>query len=426
MSIGHHRLSPVYLCFFRMCKTRTCFGYCISHIINRYTSSYGSFHVFSPVILHLTLHDRRSRVEVIERTWIRPTLVLFPSARQRHITLFFKWTTCVTAARRTKANTHVRSVESGATAHRGSWRTTVLIPRECQKKDWKRHKEECKSLALKRDLQWRNQMALSQPHSVGNHLKCYLASITKNIELRDSYDGRKELGRCMVAKHDFNVRDCIYSESSYACIPIHSSNYYACMKCLQLVSTPEFICPLCKTSYCSSECMKADAGTHKRFCHLFSMLKRILNTATTSIPITATKSFVSLLTDESLWRLTLRILLHPEPTQADALGFEDMTNLCYTPLTDNCQESWVGPFLIAISQAIADLLSNATPLSLSADSIAALFTRLCHNVFSITSSRMLTNGYGLFLVSSFINHSCTPNAIASFVDDSIRIHAIGT
>ena len=63
-------------------------------------------------------------------------------------------------------------------------------------------------------------------------------------------------------------------------------------------------------------------------------------------------------------------------------------------------------------------------MSISADGVAALFSRLCHNVFSITSSRMLTNGYGVFPVCSFINHSCAANSIVSFVGSRIRVYAI--
>lgn len=298
----------------------------------------------------------------------------------------------------------------------------LLTNRECQRADWKRHKEECASLALKKDSQWRDRVALSNPHTVATHLKQHVASITKDIELRDISVDDRRLGRCMVAKRDFNARDCVYSEDSYAYVPIHTPKYYACMKCLQLVPVPEFICPFCQISYCSPECMRADAGTHERFCHAFSTLERMLKVVSPIIPANATKSFVSLLTDESLWRLTLRILLRPEPSQSSALGFGDVANLCFTPLTNYCKEPWITSYLATVSEGISHLVSGT--VSISADGVAALFSRLCHNVFSITSSRMLTNGYGVFPVCSFINHSCAANAIASFVGSRIRVYAI--
>ena len=266
-------------------------------------------------------------------------------------------------------------------------------------------------------------MALSSPRKVNDHLRHFIERNFKNVEVCDRLEQSKECGRCLVATKDFRQRDIVLAEDGYVCIPVHTQKWYSCCHCLQFSSNPEYRCSLCATCYCSSECRQAECGNHKRYCTLYASLKQTLDRTKTTIPSSATAVQRSLVEDEALWRLVLRVLLASDSDKPATLGFSDVTNLYGDSSSFKDNAPWMQSFVLEVSEGLRMLL-EPLPIVISSAAIARVFYRVCCNKDSVRSSRMQTNGYGLFVVSSFVNHSCQPNTVASFVGGRIRFCAI--
>ncbi|RYY82997.1 SET domain-containing protein-lysine N-methyltransferase [archaeon] len=63
------------------------------------------------------------------------------------------------------------------------------------------------------------------------------------------------------------------------------------------------------------------------------------------------------------------------------------------------------------------------PLSLSLEECKLALQRLSNNAFSVSNASLEVIAYGLFLEASVFNHSCQPNAIHTFVQDTMVITA---
>ena len=265
-------------------------------------------------------------------------------------------------------------------------------------------------------------MALSSPRKVSDHLRHYIERNFKNVEVRDSLEPYKECERCLVATRDFRQRDLVLEEDGYVCIPVHTQKWYSCCHCLQFSSNPEYRCPICATCYCSLECKEADCGDHERHCKLYASLKQTLDRVKTTLPSSATAVQRSLVGDEALWRLVLRVLLASDWEKPDTLGFSDVANLCGDSVSFRDNAAWMQNAVAEVSEDVRALLEPFS-ITVSVATVARVFYRVCCNKYAIRSSRMQTNGCGLFVVASFVNHSCQPNTVASFVGRRIRFYA---
>ncbi|XP_047538653.1 histone-lysine N-methyltransferase ASHR1 [Vanessa atalanta] len=201
--------------------------------------------------------------------------------------------------------------------------------------------------------------------------------------------------------------DLIITEQPFAFVLSSKENGIRCDNCLQRVKVLK--CSGCQfVHYCGRVCQKDAWNDHKWECANLKrvspkiipdaarMLAKIINRMKRSDGSTY-KAFYS----PTSFRMWKDLMSHYTDLKADKKRMDHFTSLC-----------------VVLFEFLKDIsLPNTVDLM-------GLYGRMVINSFTILDMDMNSIGTGIYLASSIIDHSCNPNAVATFDGKTINIRAI--
>eukprot|EP01066_Platyproteum_vivax_P015674 Platyproteum_vivax@DN6897_c0_g1_i1.p1 len=200
-------------------------------------------------------------------------------------------------------------------------------------------------------------------------------------------DVSEKAGRHIVASEPISVGTTILTEKPFIYVPLNLKT--CCVYCLSGGALQ--VCSYCQcVSFCSKECQKrAWNDFHKNECHILTsnmnpdviLILRLVN-------------------------LKLMNRLHRTPFE-QLKGHSESNN---STLNLNLKK-----VALTVSRILKHAFTNSQLDALySPETIYRWLSILDCNIFSITDESLEEIGHGLYLRSSFINHSCLRNAVANF------------
>ncbi|KAK9727439.1 mitochondrial import receptor subunit tom20 [Basidiobolus ranarum] len=251
-----------------------------------------------------------------------------------------------------------------------------------------------------------------------------------NVELKELIEsveeGKKIAKRILAVTKDFAVGETIYTEEPDVVVLEPSLESKFCGNCLVKLDDKKITCDSCdKAAYCSEECQKtAFTDHHQALC-----------TGNTSDPDTKAEEFFKITEQNKVPIMIAKYLTHMvyEENQKLAAGVEEeysawdhLERLKYLEIVPTEKEEQE-------LQAMRDLLSTKVPGMeefLNDERFLLLKGKMMYNAVGITNqdggasadaeSFARTDrqedvvGAGLFKITSYINHSCEPNARVTF------------
>ncbi|XP_050356285.1 uncharacterized protein LOC126777326 [Nymphalis io] len=201
--------------------------------------------------------------------------------------------------------------------------------------------------------------------------------------------------------------DLIITEQPFAFVLSSKENGIRCDNCLQRGKVLK--CSGCQfVHYCGRVCQKDAWNDHKWECANLKrvspriipdaarMLAKIINRMKRSDGSTY-KAFYS----PTSFRMWKDLMSHYTDLKADKKRMDHFTSLC-----------------VVLFEFLKDIsLPNTVDLM-------GLYGRMVINSFTILDMDMNSIGTGIYLASSIIDHSCNPNAVATFDGKTINIRAI--
>lgn len=176
---------------------------------------------------------------------------------------------------------------------------------------------------------------------------------------------------------------------------------HTCLKESPNLST----CSRCKeVSYCSSECQKADRVDHTKECQSICKVKPHVPTQTMRLMLRVIRRLdrESQKGDGSVCAAFRKLVSHQDSIKAE-------TKVKYAQMAGLVRDCRV--------------TGEELPIFEDLKAIVELFCTFENNNFSILNDDLQTVGAGLFVESTALNHSCAPNAVATFEGPVLSVRA---
>jgi hypothetical protein len=277
---------------------------------------------------------------------------------------------------------------------------------ECQKKDFKKHKQLCRKLAKAAASAAVSPQAAPSPST--------RSPLLPSIPLPTVYaiEERPHRGKCLVAKKTLPFGEVVSTsqmEPNFF-VPLvppvlfEACRHSACAVCFGKIE-PGKECPV-------SDFEKYTVRTCSPLCHETSddWLKAEIETIQTMCAQTGGGPPKFLPTAILVYRIIVQI-----ESRGDPLKWEDIEEMQSHDTEPSEDESC---HLRAITMTVQALLSvKPTPFktSMSIDKIALILAKIKFNAFSICDAESNSLGIGLYGTANRINHSCEPNAVQTFL-----------
>lgn len=247
------------------------------------------------------------------------------------------------------------------------------------------------------------------------------------LELRPS-DGDSVL-RGVVATRRFEPGELVIREWPFAVSGMMSRGAGLCRVCC-CVDDPssDLACPVCRMQFCSKACEERYAGLHELEC---GCIQRILTSEKFNMGALEGVTDVAILVMRMLLRRALDIKEGRGTAAFDALmALESHIDW----IKEEKSELWDGidrgtHFLLDIlpSWVVADWAGSQAE-----DIVQQLWCIVNINSFEVgraphpepSNDPLPESGTAIFLATSFVNHSCTPNAVYHVENGCISLHAV--
>eukprot|EP01080_Neovahlkampfia_damariscottae_P005769 gene5769-9590_t len=206
----------------------------------------------------------------------------------------------------------------------------------------------------------------------------------------------EKIGNYLVATKDIPRGQILITEAPICHVVSDRLLETHCHYCLQFLEK-KLRCPKCKFAYyCSGDCQKKDWANHKYECK--SILK-----STPYFPNESTRLMSKILqkktTDKDAYQKFLNFVSHADQKKDDEA-------------------------LVEMSYLVLDFFPATQENKPKLEEVFENFCRFECNNFGIMDEEQNTLGTGVYLASSFLNHSCQPNCVAMFNKNEIIIRCI--